>query len=121
MLSIPPSEDPLPHSWLIEAPVTLPHPDAWSAIESLYRSRHALVQVSSLTSSLLLVHLFASRMYEGYHRARKTVPESERASVPRRELLRSRLYVAFSITASLAALAVKLGFVYTGIGIWRGA
>jgi len=74
-----------PTSWLIEPPVTVHCPGALSALESLYRSRRALVQLSSMTSSLLLVHLVASRLYEGYHRARMTVPESERASVPRKE------------------------------------
>ncbi|KAL5525875.1 hypothetical protein ACEPAG_7213 [Sanghuangporus baumii] len=113
-----PSDDSLLPSWLIEAPRTLRRPNAWNAIQSLYRSRHALVQLSSLTSSLLLVHLFSSRIYEGYHRSRKTVPVSERASVPRSEWLRSRLYISFSAMTSLAALAAKFTFVHFDIGIW---
>ena len=114
------SDSPLPSSWLIEAPITLPHPNARTPIESLFHSRHALVQLSTLTSSLLLVHLFTSRLYEGYHRARKTVPESERASVPRSEWLRSRLYIAFALLASLATLFTKFIFVHKGLGNWKG-
>ncbi|KAI5122532.1 hypothetical protein M0805_005259 [Coniferiporia weirii] len=119
MAAIPSSVNPLPPSWLIEVPATLQRPDAWSALQSLNQSRHGLVQVSSLTSSLLLVHLFASRIYEGYHRSRKTVPESERASVPRREWLRSRLYIMFTFSTAFAALVAKFGFVYAGVGIWK--
>ncbi|THH10893.1 hypothetical protein EW145_g1022 [Phellinidium pouzarii] len=114
-----PSDNALSSSWLIEAPIILPRPNAWSALQSLNRSRHALVQLSSLTSSLLLVHLFMSRIYEGYHRARKAVPESERASVPRREWLRSRLYILYTFSVALAALFAKFVFVISEVGIWR--
>lgn len=109
-----------PSSWLIETPSTLPRADAWSVTDSLHRSRLALVQLSSLTSSLFLTHIFASRIYEGYHRSRKTVPESERASVPRSEWLRSKLYILFSTTTSFVTLAVKYAFVRLGTGIWKG-
>lgn len=115
-----PENNLLPPLWLIEAPVTLPRPDAWGVLKSLKHSRRALVQLSSLTSSLMLVHLCASRLYEGYHRFRKTVPESERASVPRREWLRTRLYVIFATLTSLAALGTKALFVLAKLGIWDG-
>ena len=115
-----PPDDSLLPSWLIEAPKTLRRPDAWDALRSLHRSRRALVQLSSLTSSLFLVHLFSSRIYEGYHRSLKTVPVSERASVPRSEWLRSRLYIGFSTLASLATLTVKAVFVHYRVGIWSG-
>lgn len=111
----------LPPSWLIEEPATLLRPNAWSVLESLKHSRRALVQLSSLTSSLLLVHLCASRLYEGYHRFRKTVPESERASVPRRGWLRMRLYVLFSILTSLSTLATKAVFVHIESTVWDGS
>lgn len=110
----------LPNNWLIEAPIVLTRPGAWTAAESLLRSRHALVQLSSLTSSLLLTHLFASRMYEGYCRSRKTCLESERASVPRSEWLRSRLYIAFAVLSTLSAVGVKVAFARAKLGIWKG-
>lgn len=107
-------------TWLIEKPATLSKAGALTALDSLKRSRRALVQLSSLTSSLLLVHLCASRLYEGYHRFRKTVPESERASVPRREWLRTQLYVVFSFLTSLSTLVSKTVLMRTNLGIWDG-
>ena len=112
---------PLPKNWLIEAPFVLNRLGAWTAAESLFRSRHALVQLSSLTSSLLLTHLFASRIYEGYCRSRRPCLESERASVPRSEWLRSRLYVVFSLLTTFASVGVKAGFEHANIGIWKGS
>ena len=110
----------LPPNWLIEPPVVLTRPGAWTAAQSLLRSRHALVQLSSLTSSLLLTHLFASRIYEGYCRSQKPCLESERASVPRSEWLRSRLYIAFAILSTLSAFGMKVGFDHVNLGIWKG-
>ena len=118
--SLSPSTSPLPTHWLIEPPIVQPKPDALSPIESLLLSRRALVQLSSLTSSLLLVHLICSRLYEARQRAWKHAPEGERASVPRSEWQRSKLYIVFGFATAIATVGAKYLFVRQNMGIWNG-
>lgn len=118
--SLSPSANPLPSHWIVEPPAIQPKLDALTPIESLLLSRRALVQLSSLTSSLLLVHLFSSRLYEARHRAWKNVPEGERASVPRSEWQRSRQYIIFGFATAIATVGFKYLFVHQNMGIWKG-
>lgn len=47
------------------------------------------------------------------------LPETERASVPRSEMRRLRLYVAFGLAVSLVIVTMRAGFHEMGWGIWQ--
>lgn len=123
LVSLPADGNPLPSSWLIEPPRSLggysalPHP---TPLESLVLARRALVQLSTLCSAMLLVHLTASRWFEAHHRARHNVPEGERASVPRSEWRRNKLYIIFGLAVSAGMLAARFAFALTGLAVWKG-
>ena len=72
---IPPG-NPLPSGWLIELPETLSHSHSrYTSLGALVSSRRNLVQLLSLCSWILLVHLAAS------NRAQKEALSADRKSV----------------------------------------
>ena len=86
--------------------------------EALVVSRRALVDLATICSTILLVHVCASWWKES--RVRKDgLPETERASVPRSEMRRLRLYVVFGLVVSLAVVTMRAGFREMGWGIWQ--
>lgn len=112
---------PLPPSWYIEPPAILDKSVLRvSALEALVRSRIVLVQLATFCSFLFLTHLVSSRLYEARCRARLCTPEGERASVPRSEWRRSRLYILFSLLVSASSVTLRYVLSTTGIGVWKG-
>jgi len=86
--------------------------------EALVVSRRALVDLATICSTILLVHVCASWWKEA--RVRKDgIPDSERASVPRSEMRRLRLYVVFGLVVGLVVVAMQTGFYEMGWGIWQ--
>jgi dolichol kinase len=108
----------LPPSWRIEPPLALA---GVSAREALVRARRALLSVATLCPALVLVHVWASWVYE-WRKSRKApgTAEGERASVPREEARRAKKYVLFSLGVTAGALVLKAAFVAAGCGIWMG-
>ena len=80
----------LPSAWLIEPPKvltsTLPSIDAARA---LLISRRNLVSLSTFCSTILIVHVCASRVTEARHRRKVQVPAGELNHVPRKESRRT--------------------------------
>lgn len=110
----------LPRGWLIEAPRVLTKGRApLSALEALILSRRGLIDYASLCSLILVVQILASSWYEARYRQRRSVSEGERGSVPRKEMLRTWLYTAFSFVLALVVLCLKFLFARYHVGIWQ--
>ena len=86
--------------------------------EALVISRRALVDLATICSTILLIHVCASWWKEAQVR-KDGLPETERASVPRSEMRRLRLYIVFGLAVSLAVVAMRAGFRELGWGIWQ--
>lgn len=122
LLSGGPDATPLPYWWRIEEPVSLTkYGPKKTVMQSLVLSRRNLLQQATFCSFLLLLHLTASRQLESRHRARKRTPDEERGSVPRKEARRTRYYILFVISTSLASLGLRWGFAQLKIPIWSGS
>jgi dolichol kinase len=111
----------LPDNWIIEPPLKLSNARSpEDALRVLILSRMNLVNVSTLCSTMLLLHVCASWFYEA--RCRKTrpgVPEGERASVPRSEVRRFWLFVFFGLSVTIGSLCLRLLSDALGVGIWQ--
>lgn len=79
----------------------------------------SLVNLATFCSSVLLLHICASRWLEIRCRKTNQLPEGERASVPRSEALRSWYYVLFTVLVSVAALFTKYILEGLDCNIWR--
>lgn len=90
-----------------------------SALEALILSRRGLIDYASLCSFILVVQILASSCYEARYRHRRSVAEGERGSVPRKEMLRTWLYTAFSLVLALVVLCLKFLFARYHVGIWQ--
>lgn len=126
MASAPsPPSIPLPEAWLVEDPPVLPntrHP--LTALEALVRSRRNLVQLMTLTSGILLVHLFATRMGERRHALRNSSLDggaADQPPLPRREGNRSMSQIGFTAILTAGALVLKALFVHTEMSVWPGS
>lgn len=108
----------LPPEWRVE-PNIFPLPNQrLSQAEALVVSRRALVDLATVCSTVLLIHVCASWWKEA--RVRKDgLPETERASVPRSEMRRLRLYVVFGLVVSLVIITMRAGFRALGWGMWK--
>ena len=108
----------MPPEWRIDsATFPLSEPKLTQA-EALVLSRRALVDLATICATILLVHVCASWWKEA--RVRKDgLPETERASVPRSETRRLKLYIVFCLAVSLAVVTMQTGFHEMGWGIWQ--
>lgn len=115
-----PPLDPLPQSWIIEPPRVLngtAHP--LTALQALILSRRNLVDMATVCSTILIVHVIASWMTERRHRRKLKVPEGEVSSVPRKEGRRTYLSVLFTVSVSLWVLCVRIALAEVRLGIWQ--
>jgi hypothetical protein len=114
----------MPQAWLIEAPQVLEHTrHPLTALEALLRSRRNLVQLMTLSSGILLVHLFASRNSQRGHALRATLMEngpSEKPWLPVSEGSRSMSYIGFTAILTAGALLLKALFVHAELNLWPG-
>lgn len=115
-----PDADVLNASWYIERPQSLPnsgHP--YTPLEALVLSRRSAVDLATLCSVILLTHVCTSKWYEARCRRQKSAAEGERASVPRSEARKVRLYVAMALVLCCILLVLRVVFQITQIGIWQ--
>ena len=103
-------------SWLIEPPYTSELTP--SALTALMYSRRALVQLTTLCSSLLLVHLIASGIRQRYFSNAGRCD-----TVPQSEVRRTFLYCALMSFTTIALIAFRsLGHTYFGVrDLWPGS
>lgn len=140
-------ESPLPPGWKIELPLvlpntplrapTLPATDVNRALSALATSRRNLVQLFTLLSFVLLVHLTRSLSLERTLSRNTTTPPSAsmerepsdymRANVgigtywlKRGETRRDISAVMFSFVVTLGCIGVKILTAWIGRGVWSG-
>ncbi|KAF8525817.1 Fph type histidine kinase [Hysterangium stoloniferum] len=102
----------LPDAWLIEPPPVLAHGrHPLTALQALVHSRRNLVQLMTLTSGILLVHLFSTR------NSRKHDTNSE-LWLPKNEAKRSMSYIGFTAILTAGALMLKAFFIHTDVNVW---
>ncbi|TFY53040.1 hypothetical protein EVJ58_g9671 [Rhodofomes roseus] len=115
-----PPLDPLPQSWIIERPNVLDGSTyPLTALQALVLSRRNLVDMATVCSTILIVHVIASWMTERRHRRKLKVPEGEVSSVPRKETRRTYLSVLFTLSVSLWVLCVRIALSEMRLGIWQ--
>jgi hypothetical protein len=114
----------LPEAWLIEDPPILEHTRySLTAFEALLRSRRNLVQLMTLSSGILLVHLFASRKSQKGKALKAGSAENglfEKPWLPKSEGRRSMSYVGFTAILTAGALLLKAFLVHTELNVWPG-
>ncbi len=122
MYAANPLGDPIPPGWLVEAAMTLPNPaNPVTALEALLLSRRYLVSQATFCATILLVHVSASWVTEARHRRKLVVPEGEISSVPRKDVLRTYLYILFAVSITLWILCVRIALKEAKLGIWQSA
>lgn len=113
---------PLPSNWLIESPSVLSNQEfPRTALDALLVTRRSLVSLSTFCSTILIVHVCASRITEARHRRKLKVPDGELSHVPRKESRRGYLYILFTVSVTLWILCVKIALGEARLGIWQGA
>lgn len=114
----------LPEAWLIEGPSVLEHTRyPVTALEALLGSRRNLVQLMTLSSGILLVHLFASWKSQKGQAWTATSAETgffEKPWLPKSEGRRSMSYVGFTAILTAGALLLKALFVHAKLNVWPG-
>lgn len=117
-----PAVEDSPSEWLIEPPRVLSNlQPALDAAHALLISRRHLVSLSTFCSTILIVHVCASRVTEARHRRRVQVPAGELNHVPRKESRRTYLYILFAVSVTLWILCVKIALTeFAKVGIWQG-
>jgi hypothetical protein len=104
----------LPDGWLIEHPPFLAHGrHHMTALQALVHSRRNLVQMMTLSSGILLIHLFSTQNSRN-HDANSELWFSKN------EAKRSMSYVGFTAILTAGALMLKSLFIHTNVNIWQG-
>lgn len=111
----------MPDTWRVEVPSSLANsPRNHSAAEALVLSHRNLVDLATMCSTVLLLHVCASWWKEASQR-RTGLPDTERASVPRSEMRRTWLYIWFMIAVSASMFGLRQAMGEAGWGIWQRA
>lgn len=112
---------PHPPFWHIEDPWRLSNETSFTPLQALTLSRRNAVDLSTLCSTTLLIHVYASHWFEWRHRKYHKVSENERGSVPRSEVRKGKLYIVFTflVCAFLLGLRFALDRARVGVGLWR--
>jgi len=110
----------LPPGWIIEAPKELHNlQGSYAASQALFLARYSLVNLSTLCSSTLLLHIYASWWFEWRYSKLPGAGDGERTSVPRNEGRRMWYYTLFATVVSLAVTMTRFVLQECRIGIWQ--
>ncbi|CAA7266925.1 unnamed protein product [Cyclocybe aegerita] len=113
----------LPAGWLIEAPAMLHYSLAKvRPSQAVLLSRYSLVDLSTMCSTILLLHVCASWHLERQLArgcTNKGKPDGERASVPRKEGRRSWYYVIFTLSTSVVIISLKFIMRAYDLNLWK--
>jgi hypothetical protein len=103
-----------PPSWLVEAPATLPQSALKMPVrEALLSARRNLVQLTTLCSFVLLVHLFTSKQVD--------LSRIKAGSwLPKKRGRRSWFFVGYSLLISAAAVTFHIASDMLSLNIWKG-
>ena len=108
-----------PPFWHIEAPWRLSNETSFTPLQALVLSRRNAVDLSTLCSTTLLIHVYASHWFEWRHRKHHKVSEGERGSVPRSEERKGRLYVVFTFLVCAFLLGLRFALDRARVSLWR--
>jgi dolichol kinase len=108
-----------PPFWHIEAARRSNNETSLTPLQALVVSRRNAVDLSTLCSAALLIHVYASHWFEWRHRKRHKVSEGERGSVPRSEARKGRMYVVFTYIVCAFLLGLRFAFDRTRVGVWK--
>ncbi|KAH9966245.1 hypothetical protein BGW80DRAFT_1342802 [Lactifluus volemus] len=108
-----------PPFWLIEAPWRINNEASLTPRQALAASRRNAVDLSTLCSAALLIHVYASHWFEWRHRRRHKVCEGERGSVPRSEARKGWMYIIFTYIVCVFLLALRFAFDRAQLGVWK--
>ncbi|KAH9983087.1 hypothetical protein BJV74DRAFT_980805 [Russula compacta] len=115
----PPDGAPQPPFWHIEAPWHLSDETSFTPLQALVLSRRHAVDLSTLCSTTLLIHVYASHWFEWRHRRHHKVSEGERGSVPRSEARKGWLYIVFTFLLCAFLLGLRFALDLVRVSLWR--
>ena len=90
-------------------------------LRHVLRTTTLLPIISKRSSTILFMHVCASRLWEKRWAKKYPPTEGERCSVPRREAHRFKLFVTLATLISILLVAVHMVLVHHGVGIWKSA
>ncbi|KAH9029846.1 Fph type histidine kinase [Lactarius pseudohatsudake] len=108
-----------PPIWYIEAPWQLGNDTSLTPPQALVLSRRNAVDLSTLCSLTLSIHVYASHWFEWRYRKQHKVSEGERGSVPRSEARKGWLYAVFTYLVCAFLLGLRFALDRAGLGIWK--
>ncbi|KAI9512992.1 Fph type histidine kinase [Russula earlei] len=118
-LDTQPRGTPHPPFWHIEAPWRLSDDTFVAPLQALVLSRRNAVDLGTLCSTTLLIHVCASHWYEWRHRRHHRVSEGERGSVPRSEVRKGWLYTIFTFLVCAFLLGLRFALDHAQVSLWR--
>jgi len=108
-----------PPFWYIEAPWRLDNVTSLTPSQALALSRRNAVDLSTLCSLTLLIHVYASHWFEWRYREQHKVSEGERGSVPRSEARKGWLYIAFTNLVCVFLIGLRFALDRAGLNLWK--
>jgi len=115
-----PCKTTLPSGWIIEAPKELHNlRGSCAASQALFLSRYSLVNLSTLCSSILLLHICASWWFEWQYSKSSGAGDGERTSVPRNQGRRMWYYTLFATAVGIGVTMARSMLERRSIGIWQ--
>ena len=115
----PPAGTSQPAFWYIETPWSLGNDTSLAPPQALILSRRAAVDLSTLCSLTLPIHVYASHWFEWRYRKQHKVSEGERGSVPRSEVRKGWLYIVFTYLVCAFLLGLRFALDRVGFGLWK--
>ena len=83
-------------------------------------SRRNAVDLGTLCSTTLLIHVYASHWFEWRHRRHHRVSEGERGSVPRSEVRKGWLYIIFTFLVCAFLIVLRFALDHAQVvSLWR--
>jgi len=107
-----------PPLWHIESPWRLNNETSLTPHQALVLSRRNAVDLSTLCSATLLIHVYTSHWFEWRHRKYHKVSEGERGSVPRSEARKGWLYIAFTFLVCAILLGLRFALDRAQVSLW---
>ncbi|KAF8501390.1 hypothetical protein F5888DRAFT_1671831 [Russula emetica] len=107
-----------PPFWHIESPWRLSNETSLTPHQALVLSRRNAVDLSTLCSATLLIHVYSSHWFEWRHRKYHKVSEGERGSVPRSEARKGWLYIAFTFLVCAILLGLRFALDRAQVSLW---
>jgi dolichol kinase len=116
---MPPEGTSQPPFCHIETPWRFSNENSLTPQQALMVSRRNAVDLSTLCSAALLIHVYASHWFELRYRKRHKVSEGERGSVPRSEARKGWMYIVFTYIVCAFLLGLRIALDRARVGVWK--